>query len=352
MCTTDIKAYGILYGGRQTGKTTLTLKLQDALPSAVRSCRVDFQRTPGITSEEAYAIIARRVTRVLQLKDFGKPVSDSLDLNDFLCEVMERIAPSRMVLIFEELAALPVETREDLANVIRSFFSNRFEPDCAPLQRLLVMMSGSLELYGLAFSLVSTLQNICNFAYLDDLSSADSLDLLQTGLSRSGVKEGLAEQISRQVYAEVEGHPYLTQLLGGMLEDRQDEEPIVLEDTAKFVDQIEHTDPLISYAFKWINELELFPACRDLLLAKRAFSRVDPEMVQLELLGVAKAAEGVWQARNPLFARSISKWIEGKARTGDAKDETDGSKYTIHIDHAQNLVVGDQAQVSQHNGDE
>ena len=60
LCTGEVKSYGILYGGRQTGKTSLLNQLEKRLK--IPSVRVDFQLLPGSDSAQAYAYIAQRTT--------------------------------------------------------------------------------------------------------------------------------------------------------------------------------------------------------------------------------------------------------------------------------------------------
>ena len=233
LCRGELQAYAILYGGRQTGKTSLALRLMTHLPPESVACRVDFQETPGIASTQAYAHLARRVGEAVAL-DAGhvneaeramflgvaEMVADAPALTGFLCQALNRPWIQRFVLVLEELGALSLTTRHDLANVLRALFSGRFDPARRPLAKMLIVLTGSVELYELAATEVSTLHNICEAFYLDDLSEYDTVGLVADGLAEAGASGDVAETLGQEIYDWTHGHPYLTQHLGSLLADQ------------------------------------------------------------------------------------------------------------------------------------
>ncbi len=54
LCRDDVTRYGVVYGGRQNGKTRLLFQLQAGLQQPVRVCRIDFQQIQGALPERAF----------------------------------------------------------------------------------------------------------------------------------------------------------------------------------------------------------------------------------------------------------------------------------------------------------
>ena len=126
LCLDETTAYAMVYGGRQTGKTSLLIKLSSSLPSSVFVCRVDFQSIPGANLAQVYSYLKQRISKGLGQMD-SLEVDSPFDLIEYLCNITTQIKQDRFVLIMEELGGLPEETRQHLANVIRSIFTNRFD---------------------------------------------------------------------------------------------------------------------------------------------------------------------------------------------------------------------------------
>jgi hypothetical protein len=215
LCQGEVQSYAIVYGGRQTGKTSLLLRLQASLPTTTHTCMVDFQSIPEANATAVYRHIAQQVAQCLACRMDG--VEDGTSLIRFLCEVIGQPDVQRFVLMLEELGALPHATCHHLANVLRSMFTGR-HTTYRPLARLLIVLAGSVELFDLAATEVSTLQNICEDIYLSDLDEAESVALVYDVLTSLAMPRQQAEQHGEAIYAAVQGHPYLTQRLGSVLQ--------------------------------------------------------------------------------------------------------------------------------------
>jgi hypothetical protein len=106
------------------------------------------------------------------------------------------------------------------------------------------------------------------------------------------------------------GHPYLTQRLGGWLEEYLAAgESLTPAHLDRAVEQILRDDPLLRHVRKALDEQRLSAAARSLLNERLRFSRLDEEMARLELLGLAGESEGYWTARNRLLERGLQEWI-------------------------------------------
>jgi hypothetical protein len=313
MCQGEVQAYAIVYGGRQTGKTSLLLRLATRLREPVRTCRVDFQGMPGATAPQVYTYLANRVASDFPHLAETIGTGDAPSLIDFLCRVVSEPEVGQLVLLLEELGALPQASREDLANVLRSIFTGRFDSSCRPLARLMVVLAGGIELHDLAATQVSTLHNICEAIYLPDLSDEEAVNLAADGLSELGVSWTEAEAIGKAIYANVEGHPYLTQRLGGALEaSLGDGESLTPAHVDRAVEQVMIGDPLLHHLHRALVEQDLLDAGEELLDGKMRFSRLDEEMAKLELLGLSREADGYWVVRNRLLARVLQQVLHAE----------------------------------------
>lgn len=317
LCRGEVQAYATVYGGRQTGKTSLLLRLPSVLPGNVRACRVDFQGLPGAATPQAYAYLARRVALDLSQPAPVPGVEDAPGLIEFLCGAVDRSGAGMVLLSIEELGALPDASRHDLANVLRSVFSNRFTRSYGPLGRLVVVFAGGIELYDLAVTEVSPLQNICEEVYLPDLGIEEAVGLVADGLESAGVPRAGAEALGREVYAHVGGHPYLTQCIGGMLEKR-----LPAADVDAAVDRLLRGNPLLGHIRRALSEYNLWGACREFLPGGLRFSRFDEEMAKLELLGLAGERDGRWSVRNRLLEQALRGWLDerGGRQAGELRE--------------------------------
>jgi hypothetical protein len=308
LCMGEVRSYGILYGGRQTGKTSLLNQLEKRLRTP--SVRVDFQLSPGSDSAQAYAYISHRVNMILGSKE-NPNIDNGPKLADFLCTRLSNSGLPKLVLLLEELGALPDKTREEIANLFRAVFTNRFDKSCPFLAKLVVIFAGNIELYNLASKDVSPLKNICDEIYLADLSQADARSLIAEGLSASRLPQEKINNISSIIYDQVEGQPYLTQRFGAFFQQNINNVDIqAILDKAKKAILVD--DPLLHHLRRMITEYRLGDSLGSLLKSTIRFSRTDEEMVQLEVLGFAKEKNLSWNIRNPLIQEIVTDTLKKK----------------------------------------
>jgi hypothetical protein len=335
LCQRDVEHYPIVYGGRQTGKTSLLSRLSTRLSLQTLVCSVDFQHISGASTAEACVYIAREVSHSLPgLVDIPN-IQDTHALSRFLGKIIEQ-SQRKYVLLIEELGALPQTVREDIANFLRANFTNRFNPHYQPFQRLMVIIAGSLELYNLAVIDVSPLNNICDPIYLPDLTEEDATELIRDVLTEKGVAHEQAMMVGQAVYAHTNGHPYLTQRIGSILEDQYTANgsltPSHVEQAVTHV--LHQNDPLLSHLYHSLEaEPRLQQEWTNLVQGTVRFSRMDKKMVQLELLGLATERNGFWQVRNQLFAQALHLWFSHETvshqppPTGEQEDIPDAHSH-------------------------
>ena len=407
LCRTPVRAYAIVYGGRQMGKTSLLLRLGAELSSSIRCCRVDFQSIPRATALEAFRYLAQRLERSVQLVDSQVAINDKLqkeayfttlhelltasfnneeirtlcfelgvvyddlggegrsdkirelvlymsrlnrldalvevaikqrpsvtwptveagrlttqpmsynnirnapDLIDFFCQTIRRLGTEHLVLLLEELGALPKNVQDDLANVLRAMFTNRYDPTNVGLDKLMIVIAGSVELYDLAATQVSTLHNICESVYLTDLDEHETISLIIDGFSNLRWPKSTKETIGQIIYFYTGGHPYLVQRLGSLIEEAlKDADSLSIEDQVDtLIEKFLHDDSLLRHLRMALTEQGLFEAGQALLEGNLRFSRLDEEMSRLELLSLAKGVNGYWHVRNKVFAKALNNWL-------------------------------------------
>ena len=305
-----INDYGIVYGGRRTGKTSLLLRLAQMVRTPVYACLVDCQERPGASAADIYGHIAQRIARTLP-GAIQAHVSDGTSLIEFLCQVLKSPGVDRLVLLVDEIGALPVETRNSLANVLRSMFTQR-DSVYPPLDKLLVIIVGGVELHDLAVTTVSPFHNICKEIYLPDLCEPDAISLIADGLASLGVPTGEGQTLGQAVYAHAWGHPYLTQRMGAFLEEAYGvDESLTLSHIACAVAEIMSDDTLLRHIYSGLHELHLLDTARMILARPVRFNRIVENLSRLELLGLIQGTpNGHWHIRNPILERALREWLD------------------------------------------
>ncbi len=315
-CQSETQHYGIIFGARQSGKSSLLLRLEQHLAATHVVCHADFEYLVGASPARVFGALAQDFARAFSRTIPAAEIPDALRFSDYLCALLEANPNQRVVLLIEELGALPHESRFALANALRAIFNDRQRPNRRMLARLMVIVAGNTELYDLANTEVSPFKNICEEHYLVDLGEPDALSLIQDGLATLGVSADIAAQMGGSVYRLAHGYPYLTQRLGHALETAHENgEPLtddVLEQAV--AELITCGDPVIGHLQKVMNEQGLFPAARSVLNEKLRFNRHEEALARLELAGFVRPENGYWQVRNPLYARAVQSWLDAAAK--------------------------------------
>jgi len=314
----EVDGYHLIFGSRQSGKTTLLQQLDWLFRSSgVRVCRLDLQLLHCASHEEVLVILAKRLLEVLpgpsgQPRTFeGFPLK-GLEFDTWLGTLG---ISGPFVLLLDELGALTPEVRERLAMTLRGIFSERRD---LGLQRFLVVVFGGIELYQQDQSVSasnSPFGNVCFESYLPDLSEGEVRCLFSAGLREceKAIEPEQLENLSRAVYRHTAGHPLLTQWFGryafDTMQDRQtlpnDDE---IEQLARRV--VSGTAADMSYLprlFRGVEKYELTDTVSGLLRGK-CLSGDSRQGKQLELLGVVRVVEAMCTFRNALIERAFRRF--------------------------------------------
>src|ERR1700722_16761952 len=119
----DVHCVGAILGARQTGKTSLLLKLRHTFQTKYSFAYVDLQAVAGATIDECFSFISEEIVEQLSSVVEGVMPAlprDSKGFLTFLQQYARVCRPVRIIVILDELGALPQATAVKLANAIRS----------------------------------------------------------------------------------------------------------------------------------------------------------------------------------------------------------------------------------------
>lgn len=326
-CRSETKAYHLVYGSRQSGKTSLLLHLSQILDiqKIVHPCRVNFQRLPDASAGEALGFLARQVFQeVPGLGGHSRP-PECISPQEFDVWFRQLEFSGRIVLLLDELGALSDKTRIAIANVMRAMFNERFD---SSLERVLVIIFAGSEIDNLV-SAASPLQNVCARTRLPDLSPEETASLMHAGLQKESTQypDWDLDSLAQMIYSHAAGQPFLTQWLGQLTSEYIAQE--------KLPPKVDNIDEMAAGMLKddddYFRRLFRHTTNHNLADAVHRMSKTGPdqeqdaEMRHLDLLGVAKWMDGKWQFRNPLIETALQGLLRPRTKEPKAKNEP-GSK--------------------------
>ena len=296
---------GAVMGARQTGKTSLLLKLRHTLRQKYSFAFVDLQAVEGADIQECFRYIAAEAWE--QLTVDSTPGS-SLPGNgqDFLGSLRSLSGESkgvRSILILDELGALPPETAMRLASTIRALFTNRLvRPE---YRKYVVLLAGATDMLELTTGRNSPLRNVTESIYLSDLTLAETEQLMHNVLDEARIQA--APDIVRSLHGWTSGHPYWTQLLAGALQAPGE---LTEGRLASIVEGLLPTeDKNLPHLFRLLNDDQGLWNVVELLLdgGSLAFARANPLIAKLELIGLVKNENGGCVIRNRIYREALQR---------------------------------------------
>jgi len=314
LCRGEVESYVIVLGARQSGKTSLLYRLGARLGDRAQVVPVNLQGLPGADPAEVFHYMAQELA--IELRGAGRGADYPTDrptdnirnapaLKQLLCD----LAPRRTTVVtIDEIGTVQPQAASDLANALRSFHQDRLRSRYETLRRYVFVLAGGIELYDLAVSHVSTLHNISEKLYLGDLSRAESDALLGRGLGKLGVEEPVVGSLCDCIFHYARGHPYLTQRLGGFVEDTLEAEGRVptLDELGKMALDLAGGDTNVVSLVNGLRKEGLWAEARRLAQGETIpFSRIASVPCRLELLGLVRDEGGRCAVRNPIYEEVI-----------------------------------------------
>jgi hypothetical protein len=299
---------GCVAGARQTGKTTLLQRACREYGCRYTFVAVDLQAIEGAGVSECLTYIASEIAECVpgaSGRTLSEPASSQTFLS-FLREVAASTSAVRIAITLDEFGALPDDTAVKLAHTIRAAFTNRNLK--VELKRYCFILAGALDLRRIIAGRNSPLKNVTQSIYVPDFTLAEVADLLRA----AGFPE--PEAYSEDICTWTNGHPYWTQLLASRIADSDGtlrprgraetitEELLATEDT---------NIPHLLHALEDGHALDVL---RGLLKGESVvFSRSDPSIAELELIGAVRNENGNCRIRNRIYETALSRALRSGA---------------------------------------
>ncbi len=302
----QVRFVGAVLGARQTGKTSLLLKALHQYQAKYKFVFINLEAIFGANEQECFTFIAEET-----LDQLGRTTADietglphnSRSFLIFLRTLSRAVQSIRIVLLLDEVGALPLDTAIKLAHSIRSAFTSRHvRPE---YQRFVFVLAGAADMLALTSGVSSPLKNVTDSIYLTDFSLAETQILLTNGFSDSDIN--LPDSLAERIYDWTNGHPFLTQLLAAHYLSA--DESTKAQSIDKIVERFRQTeDRNLPHLFRAlaVDNLPLWGVI-DAVLNDREFpfSRSNNLVAELELIGAIKNENGRCRLRNRFYAEAI-----------------------------------------------
>jgi serine phosphatase RsbU (regulator of sigma subunit) len=311
---TNVRCVGAVMGARQTGKTSLLLKLRHLLREKYAFVFIDLEAVAGADMGECVEYIASEITSQLPMATGRQEIrlpEKSHEFQAFL-ERCARSAPGvRIVVLLDEIGALLPETTLRLTSAIRAVFTSRHvKPELA---RYVFVIAGATDMLDIATGRNSPLKNVAETLYVGDLPVSDTERLVAEMFGSDG--PACSETLVERVHGWTGGHPYWTQRLGETLH----REAAGLTEVAVkgAVEQLLLTeDRNLPHIFRALEADQTLTNMVKKLVGGAAvpFTRADQAIARLELIGLAKNDGGQCVIRNRIYQEALGRRVSPQAR--------------------------------------
>jgi len=302
--------YVALIGSRQTGKTSLLLKMRRQLLNDGH-IPIYLDLSPARDREkEAWYDYFHSVMEG-QLDQHSADVTiptmrDQVDFRAALRKISRQLVPSRQVVfLLDEVGAVPSSISDRFFSTIRTVFNER-EPFPA-FRRYVFVMAGAFIPHRLVTDSDISPFNIASRVFMSD-ASYEKLSGLVRNLERAGCS--VSDGIIGRIYEWTEGHLYLTQRLCSTLE-RGGNDHLTIQCVDDAVDDI-LDDRNIDRIYRGLNTRPEVEACLEKILTgdhPPRFIRTSASalVAELELIGVIKeGADGCCRIRNAIYRKALA----------------------------------------------
>jgi serine phosphatase RsbU (regulator of sigma subunit) len=314
----NVNCVGAVLGARQTGKTSLLLKLRHMAQAKYAFAYVDFQAVQGADTSECFSYLAEELVAQLADTTGSATLPSPRTSKDFLAFLRDLAAASRSVrigVLLDEVGGLPPPTAIKFAAAIRSAFTNRLVK--REYAKYVFLLAGASDVLELTTGRNSPLRNVTESIYLGDLSLAETGEVLTRATEGPSMRVDPA--IQQSVYDWTSGHPYWTQLLGSVLNENR--EPPTTGHVDRIVNEILRTeDRNLPPTFRFLAAEEALWRLMEHLLdgAPIPFSRANSAVARLELIGVLKNEDGRCSIRNRIYREAIQRLQLRQVRAPEA----------------------------------
>jgi CHAT domain-containing protein len=303
LATSRDPKYAIIFGAPLMGKTSLIKRLRHSLQPHMPLHIIYV----GEHGENFYGYIASELLRVSQ-KQLAMQAADVRTGDDFQ-SLLRALAPSvTTVVVFEHLKRVSPAMLKNFADILRNTSEMRSEIGNEAFRRFCFMLTGGAELYqAVGGSAVSPLNGVAREFYLGDFLREESDTLLRYGFCQEGLPEETIALLCEKIYAQVHGHPYLTQYLGDELVAHWKTDSTLADDLI-----VESVDTLLNDDYRFTAMLDqarqegLLATLREIMQMspRRPFMRGDTKVAQLEAIGFVR--EEIYEGKRVCMIRNLA----------------------------------------------
>jgi serine phosphatase RsbU (regulator of sigma subunit) len=296
---------GAVLGARQTGKTSLLLKLRHTLKDKYAFVFVDLEAVAQGDVTECLTFIAGEIAAQLGAGPGTLTPGILRQRTEFLA-FLEACARSagrvRIVVLLDEIGALMPETALRLSSIIRAVFTTRHvKPEFA---RYVFVLAGATDMLELTTGRNSPLKNVADSIYLGDLSELETEQLVAEMFGQRTAPD--AAEIYPALRDWTAGHPYWTQMLGEALGRAA---VTLTEGTVRSVVEnlLQTEDRNLPHVFDALNTDGALTQLVEALLAGTpiSFTRAHRSIAKLELIGLLKNDKGRCSIRNRIYRTAL-----------------------------------------------
>lgn len=311
-----VDAYLAVLSSRQTGKTTLLYQLRQRVrPRGVGVALIDLGLVRDLSEEQMYRFVAGEMLSELEpnlprrteRRDVSALPTNPLDFRRFLLDLARQVRSPRLLLLMDEVEAVPDKSADAFFGTLRNIFSSRRKEDEMVFEKYLIVFSGSKELHKLTGGPNSPL-NIADRIYLSDLD-IDGVRFIASNLRRLGIS--VPDASTQWIFDQTNGHPYLTQKLCAQIEQWRPQS-VTPEIVQRAVGEVLRSDDHLE---KLVIQIEADQGSTDLLKAivrgeSVPFSRIRPAVARLELLGAIRDSGPNCVVRNAIYSAAFKSQLE------------------------------------------
>lgn len=221
----DVKdSYIALGNPRQTGKTTILNQVVILLRNkGYAVANIDLEKYAIYKTPDFYKNLSQEIIRSVNVPSVNYECNNVINQTSFLVflkHVAGLLNTSRkFIVILDEVGGVPEAESQSFFSSLRWIFTQgrSVDLDNELYNKVLIIFSGSLDLYKLSSGKNSPLYNICTPISLADFSLTQVYYLVEKmGTTKTG-----GEKLSKVVFFWTDGHPYLTQKLLDHIEEQE-----------------------------------------------------------------------------------------------------------------------------------
>jgi CHAT domain-containing protein len=303
LATSRDPKYAIIFGAPLMGKTSLIKRLRHSLQSHMPLHIIYV----GEHGENFYSYIASELIRAGQ-KQLAMQAADVHTGDDFQ-SLLRALAPSvTTVVVFEHLKRVPPATLKNFADILRNTSEMRSEVGNEAFRRFCFVLTGGIELYqAVGGSAVSPLNGVAREFYLGDFLRKESDDLLRYGFCQAGLPEEVIAVLCEKIYAQVHGHPYLTQYLGDEMAERWRTSSTIDDTTiTESIDNLLNDDRHFTAMLDQARQEGLLATLSEVMRMspRRPFMRGDTKVARLEAIGFIR--EESYEGKRVCIIRNLA----------------------------------------------